>query len=318
LGLAVGLLAGGVWAQAGNAKVAPFPIQLRQGPADFGPSALTNFRADFVKLLRDSGVATPATFELNSALERTQRQDCDVEDQCLSAYALRANALYGVFVLLEWNLKDAVTASGRVVRQDGQLAVPKKSVTLKFTNKEGFAGAAKLAVKQLVMEELKLQSLPAAKATAVAVEPSLPVDAGVPGAVVAPAPPDAGSELPPPPPPPVVDQGPPVRKIIGYGAAGAGGVAAVAGLAVFLGGRSTASEQLDERGRLLPEGNRQSLQAASGQQTVGVGVMCAGVAVATVGVILVLLPGDEVKSTTTWWVAPTPGGAAVGVQGVLP
>lgn len=314
LGLLLGLWGGVVFAQTGNAKVAPFPLQLRQGPPEFTPAALTELRAEFLKVLRENGIPSPSTFEINLAIEKAQRQDCDLEDQCLSALAMRSTSLYAMFVLVEWNLKDSVTVSGRVVRQDGQLTVPKKSVTRSYTKKEGFGAAARLALKQLVLEELKLQSLPTARATAVVVEPP-PVDAGVPvpAKVVA----DAGVELPPPPPPPVVDQGPPARKIIGYGAAGAGGVAAVAGLALFLGGRSDAQAQLDERGRLTPMGDRTKLEAASGQQGIGVGLMCGGVVVAAVGTILVLLPGDEPKPMT-WWVAPTPGGAAVGIQGVLP
>lgn len=303
-------------AQGGNAKVAPFPVQLRQSPPSFSEAALAELRAEFVKVLRESGTPVPATFEINNAITMSKREDCDVEDACLAALALRSDSLYALYVVVEWNLKDAVTASGRVVRTDNQLSVPKKSVTVSYSKKEGFAAAAKQAIKRLVLEELKLTSLPTARPGVVAAEtpPVLPpADAGV--TVMPPAPADAGVVLPPPPLPPL-DTGPSGGKIAGYVMAGAGGLAAIAGGVVFGGGLGDAAAQLDSQNRLLPAGSAERAKSAFTQQQVGLGVMAGGVAVAAGGLVLLLLSPD--KPTTSTFFVPIPGGAAFGLTGVLP
>lgn len=315
LGLVIGLWSGVCLAQGVSPKVAPFPLKVRQAPQELTGPARLALQAEYVRLLRDAKVQSPTTYDINDALVRTKRQDCDVDDGCLTALAVVTDSLYALYAEVNWDLRETVTASGRVVRSDGVVIVPTRSVSVKFGKKDTFAAAAKQALEKLVVEELGVIRLPAAKPTEAAVVKTSPVDAGTPAP--APAPADAGVTLPPPPPPPVAEAGPPAGKIIGFVLAGVGGASAVTGLSLFLAGRSDATNQLTSEGVLLPGSDRAVALRAGGQQRTGVGVLVGGLAVAAVGAVVILVSKDEPKPMT-WWVAPTPGGAAVGIQGVLP
>jgi hypothetical protein len=313
LGLVVGLVAAMSVAEAPTARIAVFPLKVRQAPLGFGEAGTAKLHAELVKVLREAGLRMPAAYDVDDALKRTRRQDCELEDACLVALAVVTDSLYALFVSVEWDTVQKLTATGRVVRQDGSLVVPARSVTLR-TSKETFGASAKDAVRRLIVDELKVGSLPTVMPTAaVAEKPPTPVvvDAGVPVAVV-----DAGvSELPPPPPPPVT--GPSAGRMIGYAATAAGGLGVVVGSVLFITGNSAVTTQLGSNGQLSPTGNAQTALAGAAQQRVGVGVLAAGVAVTAAGVVTILLTGNEAPKTTWWW-APVPGGAAVGLGGTFP
>nr|MCU0622945.1 hypothetical protein [Gemmatimonadaceae bacterium] len=77
------------------------------------------------------------------------------------ALALATDSLYATYVELAWDLKDTIVATGRVVRADGAVTVPQKSVSMKVAGKTSFGAAAKTVLKRLVSEEMRLQGLPA-------------------------------------------------------------------------------------------------------------------------------------------------------------
>jgi hypothetical protein len=303
-------------AQAPTARVAVFPLKVRQAPLGFGEAGNAKLQAELVKVLREAGLRMPAAYEVDDALKRTRRQDCELEDACLVALAVVTDSLYALFVSVEWDTLNKLTATGRVVRQDGTLVVPARSVTLR-TTKETFATGARDAVRKLIVEELKVGSLPTMMSTNIVAEkpPVLPapVDAGV----VAPSV-DAGVvEISPPPPPPVVEPGPSVGRVVGYVATGVGAVGVVVGSVLVITGGSAVTAQLGNEGQLSPTGNAQTALEGAAQQRAGVGVLAAGVAVAAAGLVTILLTGNEAPKTTWWW-APVPGGAAVGLGGTFP
>ncbi len=303
--------------QGGAAKVAPFPLQIKQAPMNFSKEAQAELQAEYVKMLRETGVESPSSYEIKEAITRSRRQDCDVEDQCLAALAVASDALYSVHVSLEWDVKDTVTASGRVVRQDGELSVPRKRALAKMTKKDGFAAAARQALKRLIGDELQLTRLPATRPTPVVAAVTAPtVDAGVPAAPLIV---DAGvATVPPQPPPP--PEGSPLATV-GTVVIVVGAAAAVTG-AILFGLGSASSRAVGADGAIVlnggetPEQARGAYRQALVLQPAGLAVLGAGAGVAVIGAVLL---GVAPKPVSKVALMPVPGGGGlVSVEGVFP
>lgn len=182
------------WAQTGP-SIAPFPLNVRRVPTGFTSKNEEALSAEVRKALRDTGASVPNAFKIDQALAELKRQDCDLENECLSTFALKSGMLYGLYVSIDLNVQNVVVVSGRVVRSDGALVVEQRSLNRPL-GKDSFAAVAKDLVTKLFRDELKLSVLPVAKPVSVKPPEVTPVvDAGV--AVVAPIPVDAGVLLPP-------------------------------------------------------------------------------------------------------------------------
>lgn len=242
--------------------------------------------------------ATPDGLTLDAALVMTERKDCDVEDACLSKFAVNAKVLYAVFSSVETDLKQKqVTAKGRVVRDDGVLVVAAKTVTLPVgkKGKDAVEVAVREALKSLYAE-LKIAGLPVAKEVPKKdPDPLVKKD------------PDPLIKDPPPPPPPIVIKETNPLRIVGLVGLAGGAAAGVGGIITF------ATAPIVDKD---PQGNVKDptvFQRAYAQQSVGVGLMIGGFAVATAGGLLAALAQDTETVKTT--VVPLPGGAAVLVGG---
>jgi hypothetical protein len=317
--LVVGLCAGVASAQAVGPKVAPFPLNIRSAPGEFSDKPKNELQAEYRRLLRDLGVPSPSTYDIKEALLRTRRQDCETEDGCLVALALTSDCLYGLYVEVSWDLKDTVTAAGRVVRSDGVVAAPTRKVTQKIGKKEGFGGAAKEALRKLLVDELGVTKLPTARAVVeepLKTTPAVTPDAGVASVPVAPV--DAGvTDFLPPPPPPVLEPSP--LKTVGWVTAAVGGAAVITG--GILVGAAASNVRVVDMGRIVPREGETAESAAAAYtsartlQPVGVGLLLGGAALATGGLLLGLLVPDVAKVSFT----PLPGGGAVvGFGGEMP
>lgn len=310
---ALSLLCSLSWAQTGP-SIAPFPLNLRRVPTGFTAKNEEGLSAEVRKALRDTGASVPNSFKIDQALAELKRQDCDLENECLSTFALKAGTLYGLYVSIDLNVQGVVVVSGRVVRSDGVLVAEQKSLSRPL-GKEAFALVAKDLVTKLFKDQLKLSALPVAKPVFVKPPEVAPVvDAGV--AAVAPLPVDAGVLLPPPPPP--LEEGP--LKTVGFVSVAVGGAAAVTGAILFAAGSNSA--RTIQAGAIVPKGEETPEQAAAAYrqaqtlQPAGVTLLGAGAAIAAAGVVFILLSpsaGPRISMT------PLPGGGAfVGVEGELP
>lgn len=239
----------------------------------------------------------PDGLTLDAALVMTERKDCDIEDACLKQFAVNAKVLYAVFAVVETDLKQKqVTAKGRVVRDDGVLAVPAKTVTVARKGKEPIDATVREALKALYAE-LKVAGLPVAKEV-VKKDPDPVVKKD----------PDPIRDPPPPPPPLIVKTTNPLR-IVGLVGAGAGAAVGVAGIITFA---TSPTVEKDGDGNVK---NPDVFQKAYAQQSVGVGLMIGGFAVAAAGGVLAALAQDTETVKTT--LVPLPGGAAVLVGGTF-
>lgn len=239
----------------------------------------------------------PDGLTLDAALVMTERKDCDVEDACLKQFAVNAKVLYAVFAVVETDLKQKqVTAKGRVVRDDGVVVVPVKTVSVARKGKEAIDLTVREALKALYAE-LKVGALPAAKEV-VKKDPDPVVKKD----------PDPIKDPPPPPPPLIVKTTNPLR-IVGLVGAGAGAAVGVAGIITFA---TSPTVEKDGDGNVK---NPDVFQKAYAQQSVGVGLMIGGFAVAAAGGVLAALAQDTETVKTT--LVPLPGGAAVLVGGTF-
>ncbi len=292
-----------------QATVCPYPLDVLRPPKGVPAAQLDELRATFKRLLRESGVLLPNSGTLNDTLAELKRQDCDRENQCLVALAVRSRSLYAVYVSIDFDVGSMVSVTGRVVRDDGKemaRAAPLKAPATAKT----FEAVGKDLLKKLLLA-LEVSKLPAAKPVEpTKVEPPTVLatpDAGV--TVLTPAA-DAGVELTPPPPPPLVSS---PLKPVGIVTASVSGVAAVTGVALLLVGRGQAIPLFDDRGALKPGADAKAAQSARTLQGVGVALAATGVAGAVAGVVMVLLAPSESAPKVS--VAPIEGGGAVFVKG---
>lgn len=303
-------LAAAVSSAQTQATVCPYPLDVLRSPKGVPASQLDELRATFKRMLRESGVLLPNTGTLNDTLAELKRQDCDRENQCLVALAVRSRSLYAIYVSIDFDVGSMVSVTGRVVRDDGKemaRAAPMKASATAKT----FEAVGKELLKSLLLN-LEVSKLPAAKPVEpTKVEPPQAVAAAPDAGVTALAPvADAGVEFTPPPPPPLVTS---PLKPAGIVTASVSGVAAATGVALLLVGRGQAIPLFDERGALKPGADAKAAQSARTLQGVGVALAATGVAGAVAGAVMVLLAPTESAPKVS--VAPIEGGGAVFVKG---
>ncbi|MBL8914636.1 MAG: hypothetical protein JNM17_28285 [Archangium sp.] len=291
------LLSSGVAGAQVKPPVAAYPLDvLVRGVS---PQQVKELQSETRRLLA-AEAATPDALTLDTALLMTERKDCDVEDACLKQFALNAKVLYALFASVETDLtQKQVTASGRVVRDDGTLVVPVKKVTVQRKGKEPIDAALREALKALYAE-IKLSALPATR--------EQPVVKKDPDPVIIKKDPDL-----PPPPPPLIDTGAGQRAagvalLIGGSAVVAGGVALSAAGCGF-----GCSVTPGNPGMSIPEGQLGNATTGRSLMTVGFVGVGAGAAVAVVGaIVLATAPAAPVRSVS---VVPVAGGAVLQMGG---
>jgi hypothetical protein len=314
--LAVLLVSMGAMAEPERVMLAPYPLEVLV--RDLSPKQTASLQPAVRQALVTAGVRPVDAFAVNAALKQLNRTDCSVDDDCLAQYAKLSAALYAIFVGVKADAAGLrFTATARVVRDDGQLVIPPKSLSLE--KKAGQTSTA--VVEQLVpalLTAMELPKLPATRETR-PVEPvrvtpppetTTLVDAGTPGV------PDAGVSLSPPPPPPPE---PPLARGLGWAMVGVGAGAAVVGSVLFGVGSGAARSVSD--GLVVPGPNETTEQAVRSYETArslqpaGLTVLGIGGAVALVGAILVAVNPSEGPKVSVM-VAPNFG--AVTIQGELP
>jgi hypothetical protein len=300
------VVASSAWAQLAP-TVAPFPLEVLRGPSPPTETERAELVAEFSGALRKAGAIVPNKGEMIAVLGSLKRQDCDRENECLSALALKARSLYAVYAGIDYNLNKQLVISGRVVRDDGKEMASVKSLAMTLGDK-AFLVAAKDLITKLVTE-LKVSSLPATR-------PSTPE----PVAKV--TIPDGGAIFTPPPPPPLMDS--PLRTV-GYVAV-ASGIGAIVVGGVLYGIGSGSARSVDARQYIVPMANESAQEArnaygtAAALQPVGLTVIGIGAAGAVAGAVMLFMTssGDPARETPKAFVSPMSGGAVVGVTGELP
>jgi hypothetical protein len=159
-----------VVAQEPQPTVAPFPLELKRTPAGFSAKEREELQAEFRRVVRNSGALVPNAGAMDSALAGLKRQDCDREDACLQQLAEKAQTLYGLYASIDYDVTKSVVATGRVVRDDGQVIGELKAITIP-KGKDSFVSIARVALVQL-LDALKVRQLPPFReAKPVAVKP---------------------------------------------------------------------------------------------------------------------------------------------------
>ncbi len=299
--------AGMAVAQEPQPTVAPFSLELRRTPAGFSNKEREELQAEFRRLVRGAGAMVPNAGSMDSALRALKRQDCDRENECLQQLAQKAQTLYGLFASVDYDLAKNVVATGRIVRDDGQLIGELRTITLP-KGADSFLAVAQVVLVQL-LDALRVKSLPPFREVRTAtVEPTKPVEAVKPVEVPVRAEPVAPVK--PPPAAVVVDTGEGRRstgKLLlgaGLGAVVVGGVAL--GLGASLGGGLTPVDGF------LPPDQLEAYKSARALTTVGTVVAGLGAVAAGVGAVLWWTTPDPAVQVA---VSPTGDGAIFSVRG---
>ena len=153
--LAVGLLLAATAAAAqGKPTLVDFPLDVKSAMSD---AQLTELQDDFRQMLaRNNGLLVPTRTNWKLAVAAHKRQDCEVRNECLQQLAISAATLYALYCSVEKNASGEVTATGRVVNQDGVLVRPPEQV--KLPKGDSFNATAREALKQL-LAKLSLEKL---------------------------------------------------------------------------------------------------------------------------------------------------------------
>ena len=153
--LAVGFLFVATAAMAqGKPTLVDFPLDVKSA---MGDAQLTELQDDFRQLLaKNNGVLVPTRTNWKLAVAAHKRQDCEVRNECLQQLAISAGTLYALYCSVEKNASGDVTATGRVVNQDGVLVRPPEQV--KLARGGSFGETAREALKQL-LAKLSLEKL---------------------------------------------------------------------------------------------------------------------------------------------------------------
>ena len=297
VGLVIFLAAAGAWAQDARPTLTPFPLDLTRAP-ELSEKDTAELQFSWRRLLRVH-VLSPDAAAVDAALRETGRRDCEREDACLAALALKAGTLYAAFGAVALDVtRTQVVATGRVVRDDGKAMGELRSVQVAVG--AGFLPAAKDALARLV-EALGVAGL----------SPVRPVDAprltGEPTRV-GPAPAPAVERAP---------AGMPGKRVASFVALGAGVVGLGVGIGLLAGAEADAVKFIDAQGRVTaPPGpeTEQRLAALGGQRAAGGVVLGVGVAAAATGALLFVMSAMDSKVAVG--VAPASGGGVVSLAGV--
>jgi len=303
------------WAQA--VDIATLPIEFTRAPATLKPADQDDLNAAFKRFARTAGTTMPPTAKLEKAWSELRRQDCATEDACLSQFAIKTGALYGLYTGVDTTVKGDVVALGRIVRDDGKAARAPVSVRVPKAPGVQWTAQVKQALEQLV-KQLDPGTLPVTREVATRPPDALVsplVDAGVP-VVAVPSAVDAGVTLVPPPPPPLESP----LKPIGIVTAVTGGALLVGGGALVLVGRGQAATVTGPDSAFTKDGTAAQAnvgRSATTLQTVGTTLAAVGVAATAAGVVMWLMAPSE-PAKMTMMVAPLPGGATLVLTGELP
>lgn len=274
------------------------PLDLRVPmPAAKAKAAQDDFRR---LLAMRPDLLVPAGSAWRTATAALKRQDCDVRDECLKQLALNAEALYALFASVERNAAGTeLTATGRVVNQDGRLVRPPVSATVSAASKTPVQDALKA-----LLLKLDLGGLPPVLTPEPKVEPTPPV-------VAEPV------LVPPPPPPeqqpqqPVVVTGasPSAARIVAGVTLGVGLAAAVTS-AVF--GILSASQRagLPGDGRFVSDAQAEQQQRVDTFASVSLGTGIGAGALLVTSLVLF-----TTSSPVAVAVVPTRGGASFSLAG---
>lgn len=141
------------WAQ-GKPTLVDFPLDVKSALSE---AQLTELQDDFRQMLaKNNGLLVPTKTNWRLAVAAHKRQDCEVRNECLQQLAISAATLYAMYCSVEKNASGEVTATGRVVNQDGVLVRPPEQV--KLPKGTGFNDTAREALKQL-LAKLALEKL---------------------------------------------------------------------------------------------------------------------------------------------------------------
>ncbi|MCC6336641.1 MAG: hypothetical protein IT380_21960 [Myxococcales bacterium] len=170
------LLSSAALAQEPSPTVAVFPLGTGRLPSGFSKADTEALQRDFVKAARRAGALVPDTGSLEVAIKQLKRTDCDREDACLQGLAQKAETLYALYGSVDYTLEGAVVATGRVVRDDGQVVSGPSTVSVPKST-DTFKDVARVALTRL-LEQLRLKELPPSRP--VAVSPPQPEHVGPP------------------------------------------------------------------------------------------------------------------------------------------
>lgn len=289
-----------VWSATAGAQVKPpvaaYPLDvLVRGVSD---AQVAELQSESRRLL-GLEATLPDGLVLEAAVTMLQRKDCDVDDGCLKQFAVNAKSLYALYAVLESDVKQKqIIAKGRVVREDGVLVVPPKSVTITRKGKDPVDVALREALKTLYAE-LKVSALPATREQPVVKKDPDPIK--------------KDPDLPPPPPPPLVDTGAGQRT--------AGKAILIGGAAVLVGGVVLSGAGCGFGCSVSPNGpggsipDSQLRQATTGRDLMTVGFVGVGVGAAATALGLIVLASAPAAPVTSVSVVPTAGGGVVQIGG---
>lgn len=279
-GLAWLFAAGSALAQ-GKPSLVDCPLDVKAAVSD---TVAAELQDDFrLMLARAPGVLVPTKTNWKLVVAAHKRSDCEVRNDCLQQLAISGGTLYAMYTSVEKNAAGDVTATGRVVNQDGVVAREPQSVTV--PKRSTFQDGAREALGQL-LTKLKLPELsPVLERPK---EEKKPTETIV---VVKEAPPPASG-----------------LRTAGF----VTGALALAGGAVAAGFGVSA---LTTRGALPANGHFTSEDQARGQASVNQGATLAlvsgsaAVALAATSVVLFVLSAPSPSASVS--AAPTPGGATL-------
>ena len=282
----------------GTPTLVDAPLDLRiPMPAAKAKAAQDDLRR-LLAMRRDLLVPTGSAWK--TATGALKRQDCDVRDECLKQLALNAQTLYALFASVERNAAGTeVTATGRVVNQDGRLVRPPTQVTVSAASRNPVQDALRA-----LLDKLDLGALPAVLTPEPKVEPT-PVPAPQPVVVTTPPPP-------PPEPQPVLvtsPTGPSAGRIVAGVTLGVG-IAAAAVSATFgiLGATQRSGLPVDGRFTTDAQAQQQARVDTFASVSLGTGIG-AGVLLVTSVVLF------ATSSSVSVAVVPSRDGAAFALSG---
>lgn len=301
----------GLAAAQGKPTLVDYPLDVK---VPLPEAKLNALQDEFRQLLAKNPAVRVATrTSWKAATAALKRQDCDVRDECLQQLATTAGTLYALYASVEQNAAGTeVTATGRVVNQDGQQV--RAPVHMRAPRTGSLNDAAKVALGQL-LTALELSKLPAVLTPRVEVKPA-PEPAKVADAPVRPAEPMV-LVLPPLPPQP---QQPVERPVSGARVAAfvTGGLA-VAAAGVALGFGLTASglrSTLPADGQLRDEAQVRAQRQVNEGATVA--LVSAAAAAALTGTAVALFAGSAPPpDAPVLSLSPFPGGGQVTLSGGL-
>ena len=275
----------------GKPTLVDFPLDVKSAVSD---TQLVELEDDFRQMLaRNTGILVPTRTNWKLAVAAHKRQDCEVRNECLQQLAISAATLYAMYCSVEKNASGEVTATGRVVNQDGALVRPPEQVKVarRGTFNEGAHEALTLLLARLELEKL----------SPVLTKPDEVKKPGTPEPIIL-------VTAPPPEP-----ESSPLRPA-GLVVAGL----AVVSAAVAIGfGVSAASARggLPADGHLRDESQAQVQRSVNQGATISLASGAAAVALGVTSFVMLVLSSRSSSATASLTLAPGPGSATLLLTG---